>query len=325
MRQFFNKISLFIKKFSLSVFLILSIFKKVSQMIVERAMEKADILVEALKWIRQYRGKITVIKLGGSLMEEENAMMHLLIDSIFMESVGMFPVIVHGGGSAISQAMNAAGIQPRFVQGRRYTDSNSLEIVKKVLANDICLDLVRRIEILGGQAKPLSVWTDNPVLIGKKISLTDGEGNPIDLGFVGEITHVNTEVIIKTLHSGYIPVVPSLAQTENGQLLNVNADTAATAVAQQLQAAKLVFVSEVNGVRTDPQDPNSMMESITVEKARELLSSGAIVGGMIPKIQACLETLENGVQKIHIINGRLRHALLLEIFTSQGVGTEITE
>ncbi|MDR1493783.1 MAG: acetylglutamate kinase [Planctomycetaceae bacterium] len=294
-------------------------------MIVEQAMEKADILVEALKWIRQYRGKITVIKLGGSMMEEENAMMHLLIDSIFMESVGMFPVIVHGGGNAISQAMKTAGIQPRFVQGRRYTDRDSLEIVKKTLAHDICLDLVRRIEMLGGQAKSLSVCTGNPVLTGKKISLTDGEGNPIDLGFVGEITHVNTARIIETLHSGRIPIIPSLAQTEDGQLLNVNADTSATAVAQQLQAAKLIFVSEVNGVRTDPQDPNSMIESITAEKARELLSSGAIVGGMIPKIQACLETLENGVQKIHIINGRLRHALLLEIFTSQGVGTEITE
>ncbi|MDR1383233.1 MAG: acetylglutamate kinase [Planctomycetaceae bacterium] len=294
-------------------------------MIVEQAMEKADILVEALKWIRQYRGKITVIKLGGSIMEEEGAMMHLLIDSIFMESVGMFPVIVHGGGNAISHAMNAAGIQPRFVQGRRYTDLDSLKIVKNVLAHDICLDLVRRIEILGGQAKPLSVCTGNPVLVGKKISLADGEGNPIDLGFVGEITNVNTEAIIETFHSGHIPIIPSLAQTKDGQSLNVNADTAATAVAQQLQASKLIFVSEVNGVRTDPQDPNSMIESITAEKARKLLSSGAIVGGMIPKIQACLETLENGVQKIHIINGRLRHALLLEIFTSQGVGTEITE
>jgi len=294
-------------------------------MIIDRAMEKADILVEALKWIRQYRGKITVIKLGGSMMEEEGAMMHLLIDSIFMESVGMFPVIVHGGGNAISQAMAAAGIQPKFVQGRRYTDADSLEIVKKVLANDICLDLVRRIEILGGQAKPLSVCTGNPVLTGKKLSLTDQEGTPLDLGFVGEVTDVDVSTILKTLHAGYIPIIPSLALTKDGQSLNVNADTAATAVAQHLNAAKLVFVSEVNGVRTDPQDPNSMIESITAEKARELLASGAIVGGMIPKIQACLHTLENGVQKIHIINGRLRHALLLEIFTSQGVGTEITE
>lgn len=294
-------------------------------MMVQQAMEKADILVEALKWIRQYRGKVTVIKLGGSLMEENAAITHLLLDAIFMESVGMFPVIVHGGGNAISQAMSEAGIQPKFVQGRRYTDSASLEIVKKVLGHDICLDLVERIEEIGGMAKPLSVCTETPVLTGRKISLTDAAGNPIDLGFVGEVTKVDTQTIIDTCRAGYIPIIPSVALTENGQALNVNADTAATAVAQQLKAAKLVFVSEVNGVRTDPQNPNSMIESITAEKAKELLASGAIVGGMIPKIQACLETLENGVQKIHIINGRLRHSLLLEIFTSQGVGTEIVE
>ncbi|MCL2348984.1 MAG: acetylglutamate kinase [Planctomycetaceae bacterium] len=292
---------------------------------VQKAVEKADIMIEALKWIRQYRGKITVIKLGGSLMEEEAAILHLLLDSIFMESVGMFPVIVHGGGNAISQAMTDAGIQPKFVQGRRYTDAASLEIVKKVLAHDICLDLVQKIEELGGQAKPLSVCTDTPVLVGEKMTLNDAAGNTIDLGFVGEVTKVDTDAIIKTCHAGYIPVIPSVAMTKDGQALNVNADTAATAVARQLKAVKLVFVSEVNGVRTDPQDPNSMIESITAEKARELLLSGAIVGGMIPKIQACLETLEHGVQKIHIINGRLRHSLLLEIFTSQGVGTEIVE
>ena len=294
-------------------------------MMVQQAMQKADILVEALKWIREHRGKITVIKLGGSLMEEEAAIMHLLLDAIFMESVGMYPVIVHGGGNAISQAMTDAGIQPKFVQGRRYTDTASLEIVKKVLAADICFDLVRRIEMLGGMAKPLSVCNDEPVLTGRKLSLSDAAGNPIDLGFVGEVTKVDTQTIIDTCHAGYIPVIPSVALTEDGQGLNVNADTAATAVAQQLKATKLVFVSEVNGVRTDPQDPDSMIESITAEKARELLASGAIVGGMIPKIQACLETLENGVQKIHIINGRLRHSLLLEIFTSQGVGTEIVD
>jgi len=294
-------------------------------MVVEKAMEKADILVEALKWIRQYRGKITVIKLGGSLMEEESSIMHLLLDAIFMESVGLLPVIVHGGGNAISQAMTEAGIQPQFVQGRRYTDTASLEIVKKVLGHDICYDLVRRIEILGGQAKPLSVCIGTPVLTGRKISLTDTTGNPIDLGFVGEVTQVDTQTIIETCRAGCIPVIPSVALTPDGQALNVNADTAATAAAQQLKAAKLVFVSEVNGVRTDPQDPNSMIESITTEKARELLASGAIVGGMIPKIQACLDTLENGVQKIHIINGRLRHSLLIEIFTTQGIGTEIVE
>jgi len=291
---------------------------------VKLAMEKADVLIEALTWIRQFRGKFTVIKLGGSMMEEEVAMLHLLVDAVFMESVGMRPVIVHGGGNAISQAMTDVGIQPRFVQGRRYTDEASLEIVKKVLAKDICCGLVEQIRQLGGQAKPLSLMTDTNVLYGHKITLDDVAGNPMDLGYVGEVTRVDTAPILEACLNGYIPVIPSVAIDEDDDHpLNINADTAATAVAQKLRAAKLVFVSEVNGVRTDPQDPNSMIESITAEKARELLASGVIVGGMIPKIQACLETLENGVEKIHIINGRLRHSLLLEIFTTQGVGTQI--
>ena len=294
-------------------------------MTVKKAMEKADTLIEALQWIRQFRNKFTVIKLGGSLMEDEISMLHLLVDSVFMETVGMRPVIVHGGGNAISKAMNDAGIQPKFVQGRRYTDEASLEIVKKVLAEQICLDLTQKIKDIGGQAKPLSVMTGTNVLYGEKMFLEDSAGQPIDLGYVGEITRVDTAPILEACLEDCIPVIPSVAISEEGYALNVNADTAATAVAQQLKAAKLVFVTEVNGVRTDPQDPESMIESITSSQAHELLDSGAIMGGMIPKIQACLETLENGVQKIHIINGKLRHSLLLEIFTSQGVGTEIIQ
>ncbi len=291
-----------------------------------KAMEKADVLIEAMKWIRQHRGTITVIKIGGSLMEDELAMMHLLLDIVFMESVGMKPVLVHGGGAAISQAMTAAGLEPRFVQGRRHTDAASLEIVKKVLAYDISRHLVDKITEFGGQAMPLSVCFDSNVLYGKKLALTDENGSEIDLGFVGTVTRVDTERIMKLCDHGIVPVIPSLTLMDDGsgQGLNVNADTAATAVAKELHAEKLVYVSEVNGVRTDPNDPASMIDSITAEKAREMLASGSIVGGMIPKIQACLETLERGVNKIHIINGRLRHSLLLEIFTSMGVGTEIT-
>ncbi|MDR1958343.1 MAG: acetylglutamate kinase [Planctomycetaceae bacterium] len=293
-------------------------------MTIQQAMGKADTLIEALQWIRQFRGKFTVIKLGGSLMENEIAMLHLLVDAIFMETVGMRPVIVHGGGNAISKAMSDAGIQPKFVQGRRYTDEAALEIVKKVLAHDICTTLVRQISEIGGAAKPLSLMTGTNVLYGKKLSLNDTAGHPIDLGCVGEVVHVDTSPILEACLNGLIPVIPSMAVTEDGRVLNVNADTAATAVARQLKAAKLVFVTDVNGVRTDPNNPDSMIESVTLQKANELLASGAICGGMIPKIQSCLETLANGVEKIHIINGQLRHSLLLEIFTTQGVGTEIT-
>jgi len=293
---------------------------------VNTAMEKADVLIEAMKWIRQHRGKVTVIKIGGSLMEDESAIIHLLLDAVFMESVGMQPVIVHGGGKAISDAMHNAGIEPRFVQGRRYTDSASLDIVKQVLGKDINEQLVQRINMYEGHAESLSVCAGSNVLFGKKLALTDEFGAEVDMGWVGTITRVDIDPIRKLCQQGIIPVIPSVALMDDGsgQALNVNADTAATAVAKELHAEKLVYVSEVNGLRTDPDDPNSMIDSLSAEQARQLLASGSIVGGMIPKIQACLETLERGVNKIHIINGRLRHALLLEIFTSMGVGTEIT-
>ena len=293
---------------------------------VHQAIEKADVLIEAMRWIRQHRNTITVIKIGGSLLEDEAAMMHLLLDTVFMESVGMQPVIVHGGGKPISDAMKAAGIEPRFVQGRRYTDSESLEIVKRVLGKEINEQLVEQLTMFEGHAQPLSVCFDSNVLFGKKLVLTDEHGAEVDMGWVGTVTRVDTDAIRKLCAQEIIPVIPSVALVDDGsgQLLNVNADTAATAVARELQAEKLVYVSEVNGLRTDPDDPNSMIDSLTAEQARKMLTSGSIVGGMIPKIQACLETLERGVNKIHIINGRLRHALLLEIFTSMGVGTEIT-
>ena len=289
------------------------------------ASEKADVLIEAMKWIREHRGKITVIKLGGSLMEDEVAMMHLIIDLVFMETVGMKPVVVHGGGAAISEAMKKAGIQPTFVQGRRYTDEATLGVVREVLARQISGGLVDQIKSFGGNAVALSEPFGSNVLYGKKATIKDDAGENVDLGWVGEVTRVDVQKIEEYCDQGIIPVIPSytvLEGTEN-QGLNVNADVAATEVAKQLRAHKLVFVSEVNGVRTDPNDPNSMIDSLTADEARKLLASGAIVGGMIPKIQSCLKTIERGVEKIHIINGRLRHAILLEIFTSRGVGTEI--
>ncbi|MDR1484516.1 MAG: acetylglutamate kinase [Planctomycetaceae bacterium] len=289
------------------------------------AIEKADVLIEAMKWIRQHRGKKTVIKIGGSLMEDETAMTHLLLDIVFMESVGMKPVLVHGGGAAISRAMNTAGIEPRFVQGRRYTDEVSLEIVKRVLGKEINEHLAEQINRFGGQAKPINFYNGTNVLLGEKLFLNDENGQVIDIGLVGKITGVNVDMIEMLCNNYIIPVVPSIAimNDGSGQVLNVNADTAATAIARELHAEKLVYVSDVNGVRTNPNDPDSMIDSITADKAREMLASGCIVGGMIPKIEACLETLERGVNKIHIINGKLRHALLMEIFTSTGVGTEI--
>lgn len=287
-------------------------------------IQKADVLIEALGWIRQFRGKTIVIKLGGSVMEDTCALGHLLLDVVFMETVGMQPVLVHGGGAAISQAMSAAGLQPRWVQGRRYTDQATLEIVERVLAGQINDSLVERIRLLGGAAQGLNFRTQN-VLFGHQITLPGPNGEELDLGFVGDVTRVDGAAIRALCAQGVVPVIPSMCAGDSGQKFNVNADTAATAVAQTLEAEKLVFLSDVNGVRRDKNDPSSLIDSLTAAEAQQLIASGAIESGMIPKVQACLATLEHGVRKIHIIDGRLRHSLLLEIYTSRGVGTEIIQ
>lgn len=288
----------------------------------EEAIVKADVLIEALGWIRKFRDKVTVIKLGGSVMEDETALRHLLIDIVFMETVGMRPVVVHGGGAAISRAMAEAGLEARFIQGRRYTDAAARDIVERVLAYETNEDLVNRMERFGGRAAPLNFRTTN-VLFGRRLTLAGPAGEPIDLGYVGEVTRVDRETIDNLCYAGIVPVIPSMCLDEQGQKLNVNADTAAQAVAQALGAEKLMFLSDVNGVRRDKSDPDSLINSLTAPEARQLIASGAIESGMIPKVEACLEMLERGVRKIHIIDGRLRHSLLLEIYTSQGVGTEI--
>ncbi|MEM9352929.1 MAG: acetylglutamate kinase [Planctomycetota bacterium] len=289
------------------------------------AIQKADVLIEAMGWIRRFRDKITVIKLGGSVMEDEEALRHLLVDIVFMETVGMRPILVHGGGAAISRAMEAASLEPRFVQGRRYTDDATLKIVERVLAGEVNQYITERIEAWGGRAMALSPVgeTNNNVLFGEKLQLTGDDGQPVDLGHVGRVTRVDRSVLDNLTFAGQVPVIPSVCETEDGSRLNVNADTAATAVAQAVGAEKLVFLSDINGVRRDKDDPETLIHSLTAGEAETLIDGGQIESGMIPKVQACLETLRRGVQKIHVIDGRLRHSLLLEIYTNKGVGTQI--
>jgi acetylglutamate kinase len=289
---------------------------------VEEAIAKADTLIEAMGWIRRFRDKTTVIKLGGSLMDDANAMRHILLDVIFMETVGMRPVIVHGGGAAIDRAMAQANITPKKIQGRRVTDEATLEIVVKTLAGEINQQITDEIEHLGGRAMNLTFNT-TPVLFGEKLLLDNGLGEKIDLGFVGHVTRVDRNVIESLTYTAQIPVIPSVCIDELGQKYNVNADTAAMAVAESLGAEKLVFLSDVNGVRRDKNDPSTVIPSLTADEANDLIRSGVIESGMIPKIEACLGTLNRGVGKVHIIDGRLRHSLLLEVYTTQGVGTEI--
>ncbi len=279
-------------------------------------------LIEALGWIRQFRDKVTVIKLGGSVLEDETALRHLLVDIVFMETVGMRPVVVHGGGAAISRAMDAAGIEPRFIHGRRYTDDATLEIVEQVLGYETNERIADEIERFGGRAAPLNFRTTN-VLWGERLQLDEPGGEPLDLGHVGHVTRVDRATIDNLCYAGIVPVIPSLCRSEKGEKLNVNADTAAQAVAQALGAEKLVFLSDVNGVRLNKNDPQSLLNSLSATQAREMIRSGKIEQGMIPKVEACLEMLDKGVRKIHIIDGRDRHSLLLEIYTTKGVGTEI--
>lgn len=286
------------------------------------AIAKADTLIEALGWIRRFRDKITVIKLGGSFMDDEDALRHVLVDIVFMESVGMRPVVVHGGGKAINRAMDEAGIQPQFIQGRRVTDNATLGIVERVLAYETNDRLAALIEKLGGRAMNLNFRTTN-VLYGERLLLENDQGQPIDLGYVGAVNKVDRSVIENLCYAGQVPVIPSMCIDQSGQKYNVNADTAATAVAQSLGAEKLIFMSDVNGVRRDKNDPNSLINTLTATEARHLIASGAIEAGMIPKVEACLATLDQGVRQIHIIDGRVRHSLLLEIYTTKGVGTQI--
>ena len=286
------------------------------------AIQKADVLLEALPWIRQFRGRHVVIKLGGSTMEEVQAVQHFLTDVIFMSSVGMRPILVHGGGKAINAAMAKAGIQPRFVQGRRYTDDETLEIVAKVLAGDICQGLVDEILRQGGDARGLNYLTMN-CLKGKRLMLPVEGGEPIDLGRVGEVTDIDRDLLLMTCRAEQIPVLPSVALDDEGGKLNVNADTAAAAVARLIQAEKLVFLSDVPGIFLDRKDPSTLQSHLNAARCRELIRDGIIDAGMVPKVEAALEALEAGVKKVHIIDARIPHSVLLEIYSNQGIGTEI--
>jgi acetylglutamate kinase len=288
----------------------------------DEAIRKAKTLVEALGWIRQFRGRYVVIKLGGSVLEEEQAVRSFLTDVIFMETVGMKPILVHGGGKAISHAMNEAGIESRFVQGRRYTDEATLDIVSNTLAGDICDSLVAEIERQGGQATGLSFRTRN-VLVGEKLTLPGKNGEPIDLGCVGEVIDIERSVLEETCNSGTIPVIPSVALDREGKKLNVNADTAAAAVARLLKAEKLMFLSDVPGIFRDKNDASTLMSHLESNRVRELITDGTIDAGMIPKVDAALEALAAGVRKVHVVDARMSHSVLLEIYSDKGIGTEI--
>ncbi len=288
----------------------------------DEAVRKADVLLEALPWIRQFRDRHVVIKLGGSALEETAAVKAFLTDVVFMSSVGMRPILVHGGGKAINAAMAKTGIQPRWVQGRRYTDDETLEIVARTLCGEICQGLVDEITSQGGDARGLHYQTVN-CLLGRKLMLPGDNGELIDLGRVGEVTDIDRDLLLMTCREDQIPVLPSVALDEEGGKLNVNADTAAAAVARCIQAEKLVFLSDVPGIFLDRKDPGTLQSHLNAARCRELIKEGIIDAGMVPKVEAALEALEAGVKKVHIIDARIPHSVLLEIYSNEGIGTEI--
>jgi acetylglutamate kinase len=287
------------------------------------AIRKAEVLIEALSYIRTFRDRLTVIKLGGSAMEDPEALHATLQDVVFMETVGMRPVLVHGGGKRIDRAMAAAGLEPRKVQGRRYTDEATLEIVVRVLLQEVNAELEAQVRGLGGRAVGAHLGSFR-FLRGERLLLPVAGGERLDLGRVGRVTRVDKALIEDFCRAGVVPIIPSLAADEDGRWLNVNADTAAAAVAGHLGAEKLVLLTDTPGILLDRGNPASLESSLDAERCRALVARKVIAEGMIPKVEACLESLRAGVRKTHIINGRLRHSLLLEIYTDRGVGTEIT-
>jgi acetylglutamate kinase len=295
----------------------------------EAAHQKAAALVEAHRYIQRFRDRIVVVKVGGSVQEDEDKLRALLTDISFMAAVGMRPVIVHGGGKAITAAMNAAGLQARFVQGRRYTDRATLEIAEQVLVNDINRFIVDHLNEVGSYALGLHSL-GSCVLFGERLYLNGTKtGEKIDIGYVGNVTEVNTVLLHALCEDGYVPVLAPIAvarradSDEGVWKLNINADTAAGVVAASLKAEKLVMMSDTNGIRTDPKLTDSYASTLTRAEINSLVSVGVIGEGMLPKVDACITALEAGVPKAHIIDGRVPHSLLLEIYTDAGVGTQI--
>jgi acetylglutamate kinase len=286
-----------------------------------KLIEKASTLIEALPYIQQFRNEVVVVKFGGSAMEDPERIRLVLQDILFMECAGMRVVVVHGGGKAINARLEEMKIPVKFVNGLRYTCERTIGVVDDVLHNVINADLVRQLAEMGG--KPVAV-SGKRVLRAERITSKDKEtGQELDLGFVGEVVAVDTEQIRWTLNQDKIPVIAPLGRDMNGCVYNINADMAACRIAGELQARKLVFLSDVPGILQNPKDEASLIPTIRRSAVNAMVSSGVISGGMIPKVKSAIDALDMGTRKVHMIDGRLPHSLLLEIFTEKGIGTEI--
>ncbi len=287
----------------------------------DRLIEKAAVLIEALPYIQEFRNSVVVVKFGGSAMENPVTTHSVIRDIVFMECAGMKPVIVHGGGKAISSSLAAKGIASRFINGLRYTCERTIGVVDRVLHGTVNAELVARMDELNG--RPCAV-SGKDVLKAERVTTTDPEtGEEADLGFVGRVVDVATGRLREVLERGDVPVLTPLARDRDGQVYNINADMAACQVAAHLKARKLVFLSDVPGVLRVPDDASTLISTIRRSQIERLIGEGVIGGGMVPKVRSAAAALDAGTEKVHMIDGRIQHSLLLEIFTDEGIGTQI--
>ena len=282
-------------------------------------IKKADVLLEALPYVQRFRSSTFVVKYGGSFMDSPDPKVRdgVAKDIVFLEAMGINPVVVHGGGKAITKAMENAGIKAQFVQGLRVTDEKSMDIVEDVLGNVINREIVETIQKLGGKARSFS---GKDIFKCRKL-LTDG----VDLGYVGEVTEVVVDKIRKALHSQVVPIISPIGLGEDGHAYNINADVAAAKLATAIGARRLVFMSDVPGLMRDPSNPETLISSLHVPEVLGLKREGIIDKGMIPKVDSAVEAVQGGVRRVHFVDGRIPHSILLEIFTDKGIGTEIVK
>lgn len=285
-------------------------------MVKQKYLDKAEVLIEALPYIQRFNRKIIVVKYGGSAMVDEQLKKTVIQDVVLLKLVGFKPIIVHGGGKEISRWVSKVGKEPQFINGLRVTDGETMELAEMVL-NKVNKELVAPVESLGVKAVGVSGKDGNLLKVEKKFS------NGQDIGFVGNITEVNPKILSDLLEKDFLPIVCPVGLDENFQTYNINADDAACAIAKQMHAEKLAFLTDIEGVYRDPEDPSTLISKLFVKEARELINSGNVGGGMIPKLQNCVDAIEGGVSRVHILDGRIKHCLLLEIFTDKGIGTAI--
>ena len=287
-------------------------------------MKDMDVLIEALPYIKKFHDKKILIKYGGHAMVDDEAKSSTARDTVLLKYVGMKPLIVHGGGPEISRSMDKLGKEPKFIKGLRVTDEETMEIIEMVLVGKISTEIVSELIKHDGEAISLS-GKDSSLIFAHKKGASKIDEEIVDLGLVGEVDCVNTDLLEMFIDNDYIPVISPVGIDEDGNSLNLNADTAAGEVASAIDAEKLIILTDVPGVLRDPNDPDSLIQKIRISEVPKLIEDGVISGGMIPKIETCVKAIENGVKSCHIIDGRKKHSLLLEIFTTDGIGTMIFE